>query len=64
MGTVSQFRPVSFGENKPEHHHNHEHATMGPNDQLLALINGIAQDLNAYNQKVATITHQEHLLKK
>ena len=66
MGTVTPFRPVSFERDRTEHHddHEHHHSHMGPNEQLVALINGVAADLQAYNQKVAKITHQEHLLNK
>ena len=64
MGNVTPFRPVSFERERTEHHDHEHHSHIGPNEQLVALINGVAADLQAYNQKVAKITHQEHLLNK
>lgn len=60
---TSPFRPVSFGEQRElhEHHHDHSH-DIGPNEQIVNFINSVTADLKAYNQKVATITHQEHII--
>ena len=63
MGDVTPLRPVNLGNNRSADHHEHHHSEIGPNEQLVNLINGIARDLTAYNQKVAKITHQEHKLK-
>ena len=65
MGSITPLRQVNLGNDHREHHeHDHSHSQMGPRDQLLALIQGVAQDLDAYNHQVAKITHQEHLLNK
>ena len=63
---MGELRHVDFGRNREEGHdhcdHDHPH-TIDPNQQLVDYINFVARELKAYNQKVAKITHQEHLLK-
>ncbi|MBP5564935.1 MAG: hypothetical protein J6X45_04350 [Lachnospiraceae bacterium] len=60
---MGELRHVDFGRNNTEHTHEHHHEhTVGPNEELVNFINSVANDLKAYNEKVAKITHQEHLL--
>ena len=62
MGTITRFKPSD--NNEMEHIHPKHYSLSEANEQLLNLINGVAADLQVYNQKVAKITHQEHLLNK
>ena len=63
----SQLRPVDLGNGRnsnasTEDHHEHNHSHVDPNKALVDYINGVARDLDAYNHKVAKITHQEDKL--
>ena len=60
---MGELRHVEFGQHREhKHEHNHTH-TAAPNTELVNYINDVARQLQDYNERVAKITHQEHLLK-